>query len=191
TLDSALSGGYTFTSITAYRKWQNHQNQDYDQIAQLTTAFPEVVDNGYLSFYQVSEEARIASPKGGFFDYQAGVYFLRAVDTELYRRDIVQLTASSGLVPNTGIANYGTHSTNYSIYGEGNLNFTSSFRGIIGVRAIRETLDYQHARVSTSAVAVPGIATNFGSSGSTSDNNYADRLGLQYDLAKDVHAYFT
>lgn len=191
TVDYALAGGYTLTSITAYRKWQNHQVQDYDQISTLTTAFPQVVDNGYLSFYQASEEARIASPRDQFFTYQAGVYFLRAVDTELYRRDIVQLEATGALLPNDGIANYGTHSSNYSIYGEGNLNFTKSFRGILGVRAIRDTLDYAHQRVSTSAVAVPGIATNFASDGSTGNYNYSDRVGLQYDLSDNVHSYVT
>jgi iron complex outermembrane recepter protein len=191
TLDYALDGGYTLTSITAYRKWQNHQVQDYDQIAELTTAFPQVIDNGYLSFYQVSQEARITSPRDQFFSYQGGIYFLRGVDTELYRRDIVQLTAAGADVPNDGIANYGTQSSNYSLYGEGNLNFTSSFRGIIGVRAIRDTLDYQHARVSTSPVAVPGISPNFGSSGSTGNYNYSDRVGLQYDLSPNVHGYIT
>lgn len=191
TLDYALDGGYTLTSITAYRKWQNHQVQDYDQISELTTAFPQVVDNGYLSFYQVSEEARITSPRDQFFTYQGGIYFLRGVDTELYRRDIVQLTATGADVPNDGIANYGTQSSNYSLYGEGDLNFTSSFRAIIGVRGIRDTLDYQHARVSTSAVAVPGISPAFGSSGSTGNYNYSDRVGLQYDLSPNVHSYVT
>ena len=183
--------GYTLTSITGYRKWQNDQDQDFDQISRLTTAFPQVEDHGYLSFYQLSEEARIASPKGHFIDYQAGVYFLRAVDTELYHRDVDQLTAVGAVVPNSGTASFGTHANNYSIFGEANLNFTDSFRAILGVRGIRDTLDYDFDRLSTSPVGVPAIATSFASSGSTSDYAYADRAGLQYDFSKDMNTYIT
>ncbi len=73
-------GGYTLTSITAYRKWQNIQLQDYDQLSQTTSAIPGVTDHGYLLFSQFSEEARIASPKGGLIDYVAGLYYMHAVD---------------------------------------------------------------------------------------------------------------
>jgi iron complex outermembrane recepter protein len=190
TADWSLGGGYTLTSITGYRKWQNDQDQDYDQISQRTTAFPIVEDHGYLSFYQISEEARIASPKGHFIDYQAGVYYLHAVDTELYHRDVSQLVTTT-IVNNSGTSNYGTTGNNYSIFGEANLNFTDSFRAILGVRGIHDTLDYNFQRVATSPVAVPAIATAFTSAGSTSDNGYADRVGLQYDFSRDLHGYVT
>jgi iron complex outermembrane receptor protein len=190
TADWNMGGGYTLTSITGYRKWQNDQDQDYDQLSQRTTAFPIVEDHGYLSFYQISEEARIASPKGPFIDYQAGIYYLHAVDTELYHRDVSQLVATN-IVNNSGTSNYGTTGDNYSVFGEANLNFTDSFRGILGVRGIHDTLDYNFNRVATSLVAVPAIATNFTSAGSTSDNGYADRIGLQYDFSHDMHGYVT
>jgi iron complex outermembrane receptor protein len=190
TADWNVGDGYTLTSITGYRKWQNDQDQDYDQISQRTTAFPIVEDHGYLSFYQISEEARIASPKGHFIDYQAGVYYLHAVDTELYHRDVSQLVAAN-IVNNSGTSNFGTTGNNYSIFGEANLNFTDSFRAILGVRGIHDTLDYNFNRVATSPVAVPAIATNFTSAGSTSDNGYADRIGLQYDFSRDLHGYVT
>jgi iron complex outermembrane recepter protein len=190
TADWNIGGGYTLTSITGYRKWQNDQDQDYDQISQRTAAFPAVEDHGYLSFYQISEEARIASPKGHFIDYQAGVYYLHAVDTELYQRNVSQLVTTT-IVNNNGVSNYGTTGDNYSIFGEANLNFTDSFRAILGVRGIHDSLDYDFQRVATSLVAVPAIATNFTSAGSTSDNGYADRVGLQYDFTRDLHGYVT
>jgi iron complex outermembrane recepter protein len=190
TADYALAGGYTLTSITAYRKWQNDQDQDYDQISTLTPAFPAVEDHGYLSFYQVSEEARIASPKGHFIDYQAGLYYLQAVDTELYHRGIDQLIVPD-VVSNYGTSSFGTHADNYSVFAEANFNFTDSFRAILGARAIRDTLSYTFQRVSSSPVAVPAIATSFASTGSTNDNSYTDRVGLQYDLSPDIHSYAT
>jgi iron complex outermembrane recepter protein len=182
--------GYTFTAITAYRKWQNDQDQDYDQISQLTTAFPQVEDHGYLSFYQISEEMRIASPKGNFIDYQAGLYYLRAIDTELYHRDVEQLIAAD-VVPNSGTSSFGTTADNYSGFGEANLNFTDSFRGILGARLVRDILDYDFQRVSTSPVAVPAIAPSFSSAGSTSNWGYTDRVGLQYDINSDMNTYAT
>ena len=54
TIDDKLGGGYTLTSITAYRTWLNVQDQDYDQLSQLTSAFPEVEDHGQLRFHQLS-----------------------------------------------------------------------------------------------------------------------------------------
>ncbi len=189
TLEYGL-GGYTLTSITAYRTWQNDQEQDYDQISQSTAVFPEIEDQGRLSFYQMSEEARITSPKGRFVDYVAGLYYLRAVDTELYRRDIGQSIAG-GVVANSGMAAFGTHADNYSIFGEGSFNFTDSFRAILGARLIHDGLDYDFQRESTSPVAVPAIQPSFASMGSTGNWGHTDRVGLQYDIAKDVHTYVT
>jgi iron complex outermembrane receptor protein len=189
TVDQKL-GDYTLTSITAYRQWKNIQDQDYDQISQLTTAFPEVEDHGYLSFYQLSEEARIASPKGPFIDYVAGLYYLYAVDHEIYHRDLEQLT-DGDVVANSGNSVYGTHSDDYSIFGEGNFNFTDSFRGILGARLVRDTLDYRFDRVSTSPVAVTAIQPAFASQGSTGNYGYTDRVGLQYDIDKDLNVYAT
>ena len=188
TADWNIGGGYTLTSITGYRKWQNDQDQDYDQISQITAAFPNVEDHGYLSFYQISEEARIASPKGHFIDYQTGIYYLNAVDTELYQRNVSQLVTNT-IVNNSGTSNYGTTGNNYSVFGEANFNFTDSFRAILGVRGIHDSLDYNFQRVAP--VAVPAIATSFSSAGSTSDNGYSDRIGLQYDFSRDLHGYVT
>ncbi len=189
TVDQKL-GDYTLTSITAYRQWKNIQDQDYDQISQLTAAFPEVEDHGYLSFYQLSEEARIASPKGPFIDYVAGLYYLYAVDNEIYHRDLDKLTAGD-LVANSGNSVYGTHADDYSVFGEGNFNFTESFRGILGARLVRDTLKYDFDRVSTSPVAVTAIQPAFSSDGSTGNYGYTDRVGLQYDIDKDINVYAT
>ncbi len=169
---------------------QNDQDQDYDQGSQLTAAFPEIEDRGRLSFYQVSEEARIASPKGRFVDYVAGLYYLRAVDRELYHRDIGLLTAG-GVVANSGTAAFGTHADDYSIFGEGSFNFTEALRGILGARLIHDGLDYDFQRASTSPVAVPAIQPSFASTGSTGNWGHADRVGLQYDVNKDIRTYVT
>ncbi len=189
TLEYGL-GGYTLTSISAYRKWQNDQHQDYDQVSELTAAFPEIEDLGRLSFHQVSEEARIASPKGRFVDYVGGLYYLRAVDTEIYQRN-VELSTAGGVVANSGTAVFGTHADDYSIFGEGSFNFTAAFRGILGARLTHDGLDYDFQRASTSPVTVPAIQPSFASTGSTSSWGHTDRVGLQYDVDKGIHTYVT
>ncbi len=186
TVDQRLGGGYTLTSITAWRRWHNVQYQDYDQLSEVTSKFPSLQDSGYLDFTQESEEARVASPKGGFIDYVAGLYYLHAADAENYDRAVDSTTAR-----NLGTAQYGTTGNNYAVFGEGNVNLTSRLRGILGLRLVRDDLSYDFARQSTSAVAITGVRPGFSSSGSTAHNDYVDRIGLQYDVSRDVMAYFT
>ncbi|CAI9121487.1 TonB-dependent receptor [Brytella acorum] len=186
TLDRKFSG-YTLTSISAYRRWQNTQDQDYDQLSQPYASLPQLADHGWLNFWQVSQEVRIASPKGHFFDYVAGLYYLHTSDSETYDRSL----QPSGAAASSGHANFGTTGNNYAAFAEGNLNFTRNFRAILGLRLLRDDLDYRFARTSTSAAAVTGIRPDYASNGSTAHNGYVDRIGLQYDVTRDIHAYFT
>jgi iron complex outermembrane receptor protein len=189
-------GGFTVTSITAFRRWENKQVQDYDSLSLLTATTPQIADNGAVNFSQYSQELRLTSPKGGLIDYVVGGYFLRAVDNEVYSRNDLQVvgTSATGLLAadNTGTARYGTRGDNYAIYGEGNINFTSNFRAIIGFRGIRDDLNYYETRTSSSPVAVAGIQPSLAlSTGSVEKDGYGDRFGLQYDLTRSINLYAT
>ncbi len=190
TVDQKLGGDYTLTSVTAYRRWQNTQHQDYDQLGQVAAGLPAIRDQGNLDFYQASQEVRIASPKGRFFDYVAGLYYLHDEDDEDYGRQVSQLAGRETL-NNLGLANYGTVANNYAIFGEGNLNLTKSLHVILGLRVLRDDLGYDFDRASTSATAITGVRPSFSISGSTAENGYVDRIGLQYDLAPNAVTYFT
>ena len=183
-------GDYTLTSITAYRTWKNTQWQDFDQVSQYTSSFPGVADIGHLKYNQTSQELRLASPKGKFFDYVAGLYYLKAVDAEVYERDLTQLSGTTTVL-NNGVATYGTVGKNYAVFAEGNFNFTPTFRAFIGGRALRDELSYSHVRVSTSATALTGIQPSVSSSGSTQKDGSTYRAGLQYDVTPDVASYLT
>ena len=188
--DWAFGDGYNLTSITAYRKWLNAQNQDYDQLSTLTAALPQLVDRGEVNFYQVSQEFRIASPKGRFFDYVAGLYYLHDEDDELYRRDITQL-AAGGDVSNFGAAHYGTVADDVAVFGEGDFNLTRSLRLILGYREIYDNLSFYENRLSSSAAALTGIRPSFAATGATNELNESYRTGLQYDINPSTMAYFT
>jgi iron complex outermembrane receptor protein len=181
---------YTLSSITAYRIWHNTQHQDYDQTSLLAPKYPQLADTGYLLFNQFTQELRFASPKGGFIDYQLGLFYALAVDSEQYDRDILRLVGPKQ-VANRGQAQYGTDGNDIAVFGEANLHFTDRFRGVLGLRLVEDTLEYQIGRVSNSAVAVTGIAPSFHSEGDTNISSYSDRAGLQYDLTPESMAYFT
>ncbi len=178
-------GDYNLTSVSAYRRWHNVQREEYDQLTGPPSSIPQAADLGILDFDQFSEEARLASPKGEFFDYVAGLYYMHAVDGENYNR--TEYTAQ-GTNPR-GSAYYGTTGNDYAVFAEGDINFTKEFRGILGARFVHDDLDYHMQR--NAPVTGLGIGANFASAGSTLANDYTDRIGLQYDIADGVMTYFT
>lgn len=183
-------GDHTLTSITAYRHWDNTQFQDQDRLPAALSGLPQMHDIGELSFNQISQELRVASPKDQFIDYVVGLYMFRGKNDETYRRDS---TIVSGLTSttHTGIANYGVTNHNYAAFGEAGVHFTDKFRGTAGLRIILDEVDHFFSRTSTSLTPVSGIQTAFSSVGSTTNTDYSNRLGLQYDVADDVMGYFT
>ncbi len=183
---------YLITAITAYQHWDNNQFQDTGLVPAPTVGQTLSWDDGYVWFDQYSQELRLTSPAGKFFTYVTGIYFQRAIDTETYTRNIVQEPAAGTLVPNVGQAHYGTHSNNYSMYGEGVLHFTSRLRGIVGLRLTEDTLNFYHQRISSSAVAVPGIQPTLPvHSGDTTKEGLSGRTGVQYDLTSGLMTYAT
>ena len=185
TLDWSF-GGYTLTSITAWRGWDNTQWQDGDRLATISTAFPGIEDKGELEYNQYSQELRLASPKGQFVEYVGGLFYMHGKDEETYRRTLKTTTATQ-----QGVADYSTTNDSYAVFGESTLNFTERFRGIAGLRWTHDDLEYDHRRVSTSAVAVNGIQPGTSSSGSVDEDGWSGRLGVQYDLTDDITSYLT
>ena len=195
-------GDYHVTSISAYRKWLNHQHQDFDTIATLAAGFPQGEDFGDVNSRQFSQELRLTSPKAGLIDYVVGGYFLRGLTDERYMRTITTLASAVATpITSSGVANYGIRSNNYSVFGEANINFTPFFRGIAGYRSIWDDVDFYHVRTSTfdptnqgainPALDRPGIRSYHNASGKVNRRGDAYRLGLQLDLGPNNQTYFT
>ncbi|SNB81705.1 iron complex outermembrane recepter protein [Rhodoblastus acidophilus] len=181
-LDYALLG-HTLTSITAYRFWKNEQFQDFDRTS--NPANKQVVDHGTLDFNQVSEELRLASARGQFIEYVAGLYVLHSEDSETYRR-----TDTLGATTNTGFASYGVTNTNIAAFNENTINFTPVFRGIAGARVIGDDLGYRHERQSTAADTGIAVSSPY-TTGHTFKTGYAARAGLEYDATDWATTYAT
>jgi len=184
--------GYTLTSITAVRDWDNTQYTSTSaignaaEVGRITTAYPATRDIGTVDFSQASQELRLASPKGEFAEYVVGGFYLHGKDRETYQRIV-----NNGTAINSGRADYGVKSDSYSLFGESTLNFSPVWRAIVGARWTKDELSYDHKRTSTQTAAFPGVQPGVQNAGSTNEDGYSGRLGLQYDLSRDVNTYAT
>ncbi|MCO8167559.1 TonB-dependent receptor [Pseudomonas sp. 21LCFQ02] len=179
-------GDFTLTSITAWRGWDNTQYQDGDRLGAITSAFAGTEDKGQLDYNQYSQELRLASRKGEFVEYVGGLFYMYGKSDETYQRTLITPTSRD-----RGIADYSTTNQSYSVFGESTFNLTPDLRAIAGLRWTHDKLEYDHRRVSTSAVTVSGIQPATSSSGSVDEDGKSGRLGLQYDLSDTVTSYVT
>ncbi len=196
-------GAFSLTSITAWRQWNNIQFQDIDGTPVVYSQIAQLSDRGELESKSLSQEFRVASAKGGFLDFVAGLYYMRTETDEVYRRDVERCNAilpalANGLTPcatrlnDNGVATYGVEGKSMSVFGESTLNFSKALRGILGLRYTRDELSYYHSRVSTAAAAIPGVNPSRPyTTGSTTETGVSGRVGPQFDLGKDVMAYVT
>ncbi|WP_238155983.1 MULTISPECIES: TonB-dependent receptor [Xanthomonas] len=179
-------GEVVLTSISAWRQWDNTQFQDGDRTAQRSAAFPASHDRGELGYTQYSQELRVQTPRDRAVEAVAGLYYLHARSDETYRRSVTTPTAS-----NVGVADYDTRAQTYALFGEATWHWRPDLRALLGARVTRDTLEYQHQRVSSAATAVTGIQPSTASSGSTSENGVSGRAGLQYDINEQTTGYLT
>ena len=183
-------GGHTLTSITAWRRWNNTQRQDIDRLPLPIIGVPQQADIGTLRFRQISQEVRLASPEGEALDYVVGAFYFDGRDRETYQRQTTVVTATTAQLT-TGNANFGVVNENLAVFGEAGYKVTPDLRVFGGLRGIRDELSYDFNRVSTSAVAVPGIQTAFSAGGRTVSKDVAGRGGVQYQATPSIMAYAT
>jgi iron complex outermembrane receptor protein len=87
-------GDHEFTSITAYRSWNNTEFREGDFTSTAgDSTLPvfgvpfQLHDIGPQEWDQVSQELRIASPTGGALDYQAGFFWWNQKSERNFTRD--------------------------------------------------------------------------------------------------------
>ncbi len=193
----------TLTSITAVRKWENTQFQDIDGTAVVYSQIAQLGDKGIVDYDQFSQEFRLASPTGKFFEYVLGLFYYDSESAEVYRRTRTECNGTLPSLPNGltpcaattqgfGEATYGTQLESWSAFGESTLNFSERLRGIVGLRYTSDDLSYRHLRVSTYPADVGGIrASRPLTTGSTTESGVSGRVGLQFDATGDVMVYGT
>ena len=72
-------GSHTLTSITGYKNYHfNAQNNDEGTVFDIQRS-----SGHFLDYWQASQELRLSSATGGFFDYQTGLYFIQTQNTDV------------------------------------------------------------------------------------------------------------
>jgi iron complex outermembrane receptor protein len=177
----AKVGTHTFTSISAYRIYNDREIRDGDFVSAAYQGLNQLHDDGPQSGKTFTQEIRLTSPAKQLFSYVLGAYYYYAkTDRTFTRTDIVcngaavtvLVPCGSALAPPSstfsGTGQFGSVFKNYAVYGQGVLNLSSKFKLIAGARYTSDQLAVYHSRVSTLAingsgqqVAAPGIQPNF------------------------------
>ena len=214
-LDAEL-GEHSLTSITAYREWKNTEIRDGDWLPQAYIGLNQLHDSGPQQAKTFSQELRLASPTGGFFEYLLGAYYSRAVNDRVFTRNVtlcasgvtpaptVPTPCTSPLATNlrtvTGIAPHGAKFSNFAVFGNATMNISEQFRLIGGLRLTVDKLDVYHSRTAINLdlnaagqpVNTGGVNTAFGPFASEAKTtNLSGRAGMQYDFGRNVMAYAT
>ncbi|MDB6089526.1 MAG: outer rane receptor protein [Gammaproteobacteria bacterium] len=208
-LDWSL-GGYTVSSISAFRRWYNYQQRDGDfhaSFANYVTPLDLLQhDHGALTFKQYSEELRLASPEHQFLTYVVGGFLWHTDERDWFTRNDDQCTASTLPVDSTGFkpcapgastylitqgrADWDTKFDNAAVFGQGTMNLTDRFRLIGGARFTHDKVSYTFDRVDL-PVTGPGVGAPYAGTGSTSHNGWSAKAGGQFDLADNMVGYAT
>lgn len=186
-IDYEFSSGHTLTSITAWRKF------DADNLFDSDKHRIDILDTNHQlsTIRQFTEELRLASPTGQFFEYQLGLYYF---DSKSDSTIIASGAFGESDPPPTGFdAWLGIRSTgsmtskSYAAFGQGTLNLSDRFRFTFGGRYTYDKLKLRSISDDT------GFVVPLGATGSRdqriSEENFSWRVGAQYDLTDDVMAY--
>lgn len=173
-------GDHTLTSITAYRDQQTRVEVDVDglptgaSVLQIKSG-PEIHPASLFT-----QEVRLTSPQNRFFEYVVGGFF-QAYDS--YHRQPSAVTIKFPFLPQPIFSNSVqttlTYKEDIALFGQGTVNFTDTFRGIVGAR-------YNWSK----------IVDTFSQAGVTQGvdalvRNFSYKLGLQYDVTSQFNVYAT
>jgi len=206
--DYDFGEGHSFTSITAFRQWENTEIREGDnQPGTLTiVSTPETDASGIFTGNMVDsrglfelhdygpqewktfqQEFRIASPSGGRFEYQAGVFFYNVQSERSFTRFTRVCTASahdpidsrpitdtagstadqllvpcldgglSDIVEAQATAHFETEFNNYAAFGQASWTINDRFRLMGGLRYTSDEIEFTHARFNPTGVSAPGV----------------------------------
>ncbi|KAF1071800.1 MAG: Pesticin receptor [Pseudomonas citronellolis] len=157
-----LGGGFTLTSISAYRYWHFNPANDADQLD-----VPVIRDLGYeVHDRQFSQEIRLASPTGGAFDYVLGAYAFKQDLGNRYFTDLGPLADLNLIGANLNALNNISSTSNgkidtqsYALFSQGTWHLSDRLDLTAGLRG---TYEQKRAHVRRYApqggAAVTGLA---------------------------------
>lgn len=197
-----LPSDFTLTSVSSYRFWNfTPRNDDGLNVPASYNAGVSVEDKQY------SQEFRLASPKGEFFDYVVGAYYFGSdLDNKSFayygpQADIWNGTPAGSLANVTSVGKGHIKTDSFALFAQGTWHLSDRLDFTAGVRG---TYEEKNASVSRNAplggVAVAGAAANArrgraGAYDSGDLNQYSSSpsglLNLSYRITDDVLGYAT
>ena len=196
-----LAGGYTLTSISAYRYWHfTPANDESLNVPALLNTGVEVHDR------QFSQEIRLASPTGGAFDYVLGAYvFNQNLGNKTFtdygsQADLFLLGANLDALNNVSTkANGKIETDSYALFAQGTWHLTDRLDFTAGLRGTYEEKDANIKRfapvggaaVTGQAAAIRAAQLGAYDSGDLSLHNAAPSflLSLAYKFDDDLLGY--
>ncbi|VVO80986.1 Vitamin B12 transporter BtuB [Pseudomonas fluorescens] len=197
-----LPSDFTLTSVSSYRFWNfTPRNDDGLNVPASYNAGVSVEDKQY------SQEFRLASPKGEFFDYVVGAYYFGSdLDNKSFayygpQADIWNGTPAGALANVSSVGNGHIKTDSFALFAQGTWHLSERLDFTAGVRG---TYEEKNASVGRNApvggVAVAGAAANArrGRAGvydSGDLNQYSSSpsglLNLSYRITDDILGYAT
>ena len=179
-------GFATLTSITAYRRWKNSDNNDPD----LLPINILDINNGTSKLRQFSQEVRLTSPSGPV-EWVAGLFYYnqnnRTTNNQTGTLGAVMLPSLLGTTLDTN-----TKNVSKAAFGQVTIRPVEGLKLIGGVRYTDEDIDLvlTQARAPGTIASIPGrfIGTINGSTGAT---NWSYRLTGQVDVTPSFMIYAT
>ncbi|MBY8933564.1 TonB-dependent receptor [Pseudomonas fluorescens] len=197
-----LPSDFTLTSISSYRFWNfTPRNDDGLNVPASYNAGVSVEDKQY------SQEFRLASPKGEFFDYVVGAYYFGSdLDNKSFayygpQADIWNGTAPGALANVTSVGNGHIKTDSFALFAQGTWHLTERLDFTAGVRGTYEEKSAwvtRNAPVGGAAVTGAAATARRGRAGAYDSgdlNQYSSSpsglLNLSYRITDDVLGYAT
>lgn len=195
-----LPNDFTLTSISAYRWWDfTPRNDDGLNVSASINAGVAVRDKQY------SQEFRLASPTGGFFDYVVGAYYFKQdLDNKSFnyygpQADTWNGTPTGALNNVTSIGNGHIDTDSYALFAQGTWHLTERLDFTAGIRGTYEEKDAwvtRNAPLGGAAVTGAAAAARQGragayDSGDLSQHSFSPSglLSLSYRFTPDLLGY--
>jgi iron complex outermembrane receptor protein len=180
-------GFATLTSLTAWRKWKNTDNNDPDLLP-----LPILeINAGNSRLTQKSQEFRLTSPSGGVIEWVAGLFYYdqrnRTESEQTGTLGFVALPTTLGTTLNTV-----TDNLSRAVFGQVTVRPLPRLKLIAGARYTDEQVDLvlDQFKAPSATATIPGRFTGT-INGETSADNVSYRLTGQFDLTPEMMVYVT
>ena len=197
-----LPSDFTLTSISSYRFWNfTPANDDGLNVAATYNAGVSVEDKQY------SQEFRLASPKGEFFDYVVGAYYFGSdLDNKSFayygpQADIWNGTPRGALANVGSVGNGHIKTDSFALFAQGTwhlterLDFTAGVRGTYEEKNAWVTRDAPVGGATVTGAAATARRGRTGTYDSGDLNQYSSSpsglLNLSYRFTDDLLGYAT